>query len=257
MELLGDRRAAHHGTALDHFHPQAGAAEIGRAGEAVVAGPDDDNVVGVARAHAVLVSRSGRDEGNARPANGFVRQSRRRIVAKKKGKDKAPKRVAGVKVPKAVRGGLVASFLDDPRTREILADVLMAAAGAAAAALVKHRPSGREVADAGAAAAGATRDVAQDAAALITDTVTEAARHILPRSMTGRGRQRRQGPGQGPGLRPPCRGQPEEQEGQGAVQSQQALEPCAGAVRRPIGRRARRRRARRTRRHAGCVAPAR
>ena len=106
-------------------------------------------------------------------------------MAKKKGKDKAPKRVAGVKVPKAVRGGLVASFLDDPRTREILADVLMAAAGAAAAALVKHRPSGREVAEAGAAAAGATRDVAQDAAALITDTVTEAARHILPRSMTG------------------------------------------------------------------------
>ena len=106
-------------------------------------------------------------------------------MAKKKGKDKAPKRVAGVKVPKAVRGGLVASFLDDPRTREILADVLMAAAGAAAAALVKHRPSGREVADAGAAAAGATRDVAQDAAALITDTVTEAARHILPRSMRG------------------------------------------------------------------------
>ena len=105
-------------------------------------------------------------------------------MAKKKGKDKAPKRVAGVKVPKAVRGGLVASFLDDPRTREILADVLMAAAGAAAAALVKHRPSGREVAEAGAAAAGAT-DVAQDAAALITDTVTEAARHILPRSMTG------------------------------------------------------------------------
>jgi len=105
-------------------------------------------------------------------------------VAKKKGKDKAPKRVAGVKVPKTVRGGLVASFLDDPRTREILADVLMAAAGAAAAALVKHRPSGREVADADAAAAGATRDVAQDAAALITDTVTEAARHILPRSMT-------------------------------------------------------------------------
>ena len=106
-------------------------------------------------------------------------------MAKKKGKDKAPKRVAGVKVPKAVRGGLVASVLDDPRTREILADVLMAAAGAAAAALVKHRPSGREVAEAGAAAAGTTRDVAQDAAALITDTVTEAARHILPRSMTG------------------------------------------------------------------------
>jgi hypothetical protein len=124
-------------------------------------------------------------ERNAGPANRLsFGCSGRRIVAKKKGKDKAPKRLAGVKVPKAMRGGLVASFLDDPRTREILADVLMAAAGAAAAALIKHRPSGREVAEAGAVAAGTTRDVAQSAAEVITDTVTEAARHILPSSMT-------------------------------------------------------------------------
>jgi len=92
-------------------------------------------------------------------------------VGKKKGKSKVPKSVAGVKVPKALRNGLLGSFLDDPRTREILADVLMAAAGAAAAALVKNRPSTQQVAEAGASAAGATRDMAQAAAETVTDTV--------------------------------------------------------------------------------------
>ena len=106
-------------------------------------------------------------------------------MAKKKGKGKGAKSIAGVKVPKALREGLAGSLLDDPRTREILADVIMAAAGAAAAALVKHRPTGQQVATAGASAAGATRDVVQSAADVVTDTVAEAARHILPTSLTG------------------------------------------------------------------------
>ena len=111
---------------------------------------------------------------------------------KGKGKGKVPKKVAGVKVPKALRKGLVGSLLDNPRSREILADVLLAAAGAAAAALVKHRPTGRQVADAGEAAmdagAGAvtaTRDAVQGAAGAVGDVVAEAARHILPGSLTG------------------------------------------------------------------------
>jgi hypothetical protein len=108
-------------------------------------------------------------------------------VAKKKDKGEKSKTVAGVKVPKALRKGLVASFVDDPRTREILADVLMAAAGAAAAALIKHRPSAQQVAEAGASAAGATRDVAQSAVEAVTETVADAARHILPASLTGAG----------------------------------------------------------------------
>ena len=44
MEFLGHRGAADHLAALDHFHAQAGHREIGRAGEAVMARPDDDNV---------------------------------------------------------------------------------------------------------------------------------------------------------------------------------------------------------------------
>ena len=105
-------------------------------------------------------------------------------MAKKKDKSK---NVAGLKVPKGMRKGLVASFVEDPRTREILADVLMAAAGAAAAALIKHRPSAQQVAEAGASAAGATRDAVQSAAEAVTGTVADAARHILPASLTGAG----------------------------------------------------------------------
>ena len=111
---------------------------------------------------------------------------------KAKDKGKVPKNIAGVKVPKALRTAVAGSLLDNPRTREILADVIMAAAGAAAAALVRNRPSGRQVAaageavvDAGAGAATATRDVAHSAAGLVTDVVAEAARHILPASLTG------------------------------------------------------------------------
>ena len=44
MEFLGHRGAADHLAALDHLHPQAGHREIGRAGEAVMAGADDDDV---------------------------------------------------------------------------------------------------------------------------------------------------------------------------------------------------------------------
>src|SRR5256886_16695681 len=44
-QLLGHARPAHHVTPLDHQHALAGAREVGRGDEAVVAGPDDDDVV--------------------------------------------------------------------------------------------------------------------------------------------------------------------------------------------------------------------
>lgn len=97
----------------------------------------------------------------------------------KKDKSKLPKKIAGVKLPKNLRKGVAG--LDSPLAREILADMLIAAAGAAAAALVKHRPTGRQVAD----AAGATRDVVQSAAETVTETVADAARRVLPASVTG------------------------------------------------------------------------
>jgi hypothetical protein len=110
----------------------------------------------------------------------------------KKAKTKVPKKVAGVKLPKAMRKSAIGTLLASQLGREILADALIAAAGAAAAALVKHRPTagqvtgtGKAVADAGANAAGTTRDAVQDAAGVVAGIVTEAARHILPGSVTG------------------------------------------------------------------------
>jgi replicative DNA helicase len=112
-------------------------------------------------------------------------------VAKSKGK--TPKTVAGVKVPKALRkSGWLDPLLADPQTREILADVLIAAAGAAAAALVKERPSLRQVADTGTAVAEAGAEAGTAARALVQDTaraaagvISEAAKTILPSSLTG------------------------------------------------------------------------
>ena len=45
VELLGDRRAADDAAALDHLHLQPGHAEIGGAGQPVVAGADDHDIV--------------------------------------------------------------------------------------------------------------------------------------------------------------------------------------------------------------------
>ena len=44
MEFLGDGGAAGDGAAFEQGHPQSGLGEVRRAGEAVVAGPDDRHV---------------------------------------------------------------------------------------------------------------------------------------------------------------------------------------------------------------------
>jgi hypothetical protein len=100
-----------------------------------------------------------------------------------------PKKVAGVKVPKAVRkSSSLGTLLNSGLGREILADALIAAAGAAAAALTKNRTvqnAGRAVADTGADAASAGADAMQTAAGAVATVVTEAARNILPASLVG------------------------------------------------------------------------
>ena len=113
------------------------------------------------------------------------------MARKKKGK--RSKSAAGMKVPKALRrSGVVAAFIDSPLGREILAEALVAAAGAAAAALTRHRPTmqqvahaGETVADAGVQAASGAKDLAQVAAGALAEVVIEAARNILPTSLTG------------------------------------------------------------------------
>jgi hypothetical protein len=106
----------------------------------------------------------------------------------KKTKAKLPKTIAGVKVPKAIRtSGLLDELLNSPLGREILAEAIVAAAGAVASVLMKKRPSADQVAqageaivDTGAEAASATKDLAQTAVGAVTEAVADAARHILP-----------------------------------------------------------------------------
>ncbi|HEX2555534.1 MAG TPA: hypothetical protein VHL98_17690 [Microvirga sp.] len=117
-------------------------------------------------------------------------------MAKKAKSKKAHKSVAGVKLPKAMRkSSVLGSLFTSELGREILADALLAAAGAAAAALTRTRPAraaGAAIADAGsdaAASAGtaatATGDLVQTAAGAVAGVVTEAARTFLPPSLLG------------------------------------------------------------------------
>lgn len=111
---------------------------------------------------------------------------------------KLPKRIAGVKIPKAMRksGAAVASFLGSDTGRVILAGLLTEAAQA----LVRNRPSAAGVAEAGTAvadkgvqaattvkdvASDVAKDVAQAAAVVVSGVVSEAAKRILPASLTG------------------------------------------------------------------------
>ena len=55
MKFLGHRRSANNVPALKHLHFQARAREVAGAGEAIVAGPDDERVVAAQKS---LTSRS-------------------------------------------------------------------------------------------------------------------------------------------------------------------------------------------------------
>src|SRR3954447_12200800 len=107
----------------------------------------------------------------------------------KKSESGIPKKVAGVKIPKAVREpGTLSNLFNSALGREIIADALIAAAGAAAAALTRSRTvkdAGKAAADAGASAASAGSDLTHTAAGAVATVVTEAAKTLLPASMVG------------------------------------------------------------------------
>jgi len=135
-----------------------------------------------------------------------------------------PKSVGGVKVPKALRkarplGKLMKSDLG----REILADVIVAAAGAAAAALSRTgagRSAGRAVTNLGGAAAEAGGDaaragsqLAETATGAVAGVVTEAARSLLPSSLVGEGEERPRYMSKSSGLESRKRSKPAQAEG--------------------------------------------
>jgi hypothetical protein len=110
---------------------------------------------------------------------------RRVIMAK----TKVPKKVAGVKLPKTLRhSNLVEAIFQNDTARRLLADALIAAAGAAAAVLTrKVAPSaeqvataGEAVADAGSKAASATTDLATGMAGTLGHAVAAMAGSLLP-----------------------------------------------------------------------------
>lgn len=90
----------------------------------------------------------------------------------------------GTKLVKSAKKSGLMDLVNSELGREILADALIAAAGAAAAALTKTRAAkraGAAVADAG----SQTADLTQTAAGAVAGVVTEAARHFLPPSLLG------------------------------------------------------------------------
>src|SRR5687768_5966171 len=97
----------------------------------------------------------------------------------------------GVTVPKTLTNALD-SLVNSPRGRQILANALIAAASAAAAALIKTS-DGRQKAEVRKVAAGAGNQVSNDlseaAAAVVADLVGSAARSLLPSSLTGKNRK--------------------------------------------------------------------
>lgn len=103
----------------------------------------------------------------------------------KKGKTALPKTVAGLKVPKSLRKSrLLRSLLASPLGRRVVADALVAGAGAAATVLMAER---KEVADAAEAGVrkGSKRlalvtEAIESAANAMMDVVTDAARSMLP-----------------------------------------------------------------------------
>ena len=97
----------------------------------------------------------------------------------KSDKVKIPKKVAGLKVPKAIRkSGALETLVGSQMGRQILADALVAAAAAAAAALVQARsqasPNGRK---------GGTRSVLSAAttaaAGALGEIITDAAQNFI------------------------------------------------------------------------------
>jgi hypothetical protein len=104
--------------------------------------------------------------------------------AKDKAKKSDTKKSTGSKLAKTAKKSGLMDLINTDLGREILADALIAAAGAAAAALTKTRTAkkaGTAVANAG----SQTADLTQTAAGAVATVVTEAARQFLPATLTG------------------------------------------------------------------------
>lgn len=83
-------------------------------------------------------------------------------------------------------GAMIRSLMESPLFREVLANALVAAAGAAAATLIRHRPDSAERVSKVAAAASALkgspsrRDVTEFGRQAVRDLVSQVGREVIP-----------------------------------------------------------------------------
>jgi hypothetical protein len=107
---------------------------------------------------------------------------------------KLPKKIAGVRIPKAFRksGGSLLKFLETPQGREIAASVLFAVAGA----LTGNEKTRQKVSDAGHEAARVGSDVTRNLAEAAAGMVVDVARNM--RSSRGADRKERADRGEEP-----------------------------------------------------------
>jgi hypothetical protein len=115
-------------------------------------------------------------------------------MAKKK--NRIPKKLFGVKIPKVMRrNSLVKSLLNNPAGRQIIANALVAAAGAAATALVATTEgpakAGAAVADAGEDASKIAKRAFKSAAGALTEALSSAAKSALGEDERARLKQQR------------------------------------------------------------------
>jgi hypothetical protein len=97
-------------------------------------------------------------------------------------KNRMPKKIAGIKIPKVLRkNSLIKGLISSPTGRQVIADALLAAAGAAAAVLATSKSGG--AAKTGTAIAHKTEDGAKiakralkSAASALTDSLSSAAK---------------------------------------------------------------------------------
>lgn len=107
-------------------------------------------------------------------------------------KVKIPKRIAGFKVPKAVRKSpLLKGLLGSALGRQILADALVAAAAAGAGALVADREEVNGATRKGVRGVALLGEAAERAAEAAIGVVTDTARSMLADAGKGKGGKRR------------------------------------------------------------------
>lgn len=97
-----------------------------------------------------------------------------------------PKRVAGVKVPKALRRSrMLRTLLSSPVGRNMLANALTAGAGAAAAVLIEERQeiidAGRTGLKKGGRTIGIATEAVQSASNAAMEVIGDTARSMLPK----------------------------------------------------------------------------